>query len=708
MTITDIKQLLLGLLPPGYTRWYDFSSGSDGDKILTAAAEQFALRISNNVDAVDANNNPWTLVDNYDTAWSASIAYNPYTVITYLGITYVCFASVGPIATTPLLGTDHWAVWQWEAAGIESWEEALALLPGNLSVTQRKAAIISKLREHGASTLANVRALVGPLLGYVDPTLLTLVECPRADLTTAHTYADATGGSVVGAGSFSLTCYVPDDALVSAGGALLRVYLLDPPELAQLSAVLYDPTGAVAATFPRGSFGSGTIAGVGGVYLLAQGAATHPIMGTWTLTITNSAAGTFVSPGWTIFVEGIGRDSVGGDGLGCEIFKFAALVDPTLTVAPNYPATLRALARVRPAHTQSYYALPMANQRFYNPLGITSDGTNLYIVDRENYTIRKMVIATGIITTLAGTAGIAGSTDGTGAAASFNEPSGITSDGTNLYVTDRGNCTIRKIVIATGVVTTLAGAALDYGYDDGTGTAAKFYFPEGIRRDGANLFVADSLAHTIRQIVIATGVVTTLAGTGGATGSTDDTGALARFNEPMGIISIGANLYVTDAMNNTIRKIVSATGVVTTIAGTAGAQGSTDDVGADARFYYPAGITSDGIVLYVVDNGNQTIRKIVTASATVSTLAGTAGVIGSTDGIGAAASFYSPHWITYAYGNLYITDTQNQTVRSLVIASADVTTIAGVVGSSGSTVVYTNYAICDNPNCVADQCICGT
>jgi hypothetical protein len=110
---------------------------------------------------------------------------------------------------------------------------------------------------------------------------------------------------------------------------------------------------------------------------------------------------------------------------------------------------------------------------------VASDGTNLYVVDSSNNIIKKVVISSGDVSTFAGSAGDAGSTDGIETAARFNSPQGITTDGTNLYVTD-GNNTIRKIVISTGEVTTLAGSAGDAGSTDGTGTSAKFSSPKGI------------------------------------------------------------------------------------------------------------------------------------------------------------------------------------------------------------------------------------
>jgi len=104
-----------------------------------------------------------------------------------------------------------------------------------------------------------------------------------------------------------------------------------------------------------------------------------------------------------------------------------------------------------------------------------------------------------VVTTLAGTARSSGSANGTGTSASFNNPSRITTDGTNLYVADRNNHLIRKIVISTGVVTTVAGTG-STGSANGTGTSASFYYPVGITTDGTNLYVADTINHLIRKI----------------------------------------------------------------------------------------------------------------------------------------------------------------------------------------------------------------
>ena len=131
------------------------------------------------------------------------------------------------------------------------------------------------------------------------------------------------------------------------------------------------------------------------------------------------------------------------------------------------------------------------------PRGITTDGTNLYVADTDNHRIRKIVISTGIVTTLAGSS--SGSTDATGTSASFNNPSGITTDGTNLYVTDYSNHRIRKIVIDNGTVTTLAGSSSG-STDNATGTSASFNQPLRITTDGTNLYISDYGNHKIRKI----------------------------------------------------------------------------------------------------------------------------------------------------------------------------------------------------------------
>src|SRR5438093_8894811 len=234
--------------------------------------------------------------------------------------------------------------------------------------------------------------------------------------------------------------------------------------------------------------------------------------------------------------------------------------------------------------------------RFSYLFGIAVDGAgNVYVTDFSN-TIRKITPA-GVVTTLAGTPGVHASADGTGSAAQFWQPWGIAVDSAGIvYVADQANSTIRKITPA-GVVTTIAGAAGMFGSADGSGSAARFNSPGGIAVDSSgNLYVADTLNSTIRKITSA-GVVTTLAGAPGIAGSTDGTGGAARLYYPYALTVTGTTLYVADTFNSTIRKITSA-GVVTTFAGTAGGFGNVNGTGSAARFNNPYGVaaTSTGTI----------------------------------------------------------------------------------------------------------------
>ena len=325
-----------------------------------------------------------------------------------------------------------------------------------------------------------------------------------------------------------------------------------------------------------------------------------------------------------------------------------------------------------------------AAARFHAPNGVALDSAgNLYVGDEVNHTIRKVTPA-GVVTTLAGTAGMSGSADGTGAAARFNHPSGMAVDSAgNLYVADLLNHTIRQVTPA-GVATTLAGTAGSFGSADGTGAAARFTLPTGVAVDSAgNVYVADHLNNTIRKVTPA-GVVTTPAGTAAQRASVDGTGAVARFDSPIGVaVDSAGNIYVADSETDTIRKITAAW-VVTTLSGTAGMDGSQDGAGAAARFDGPSGVAVDSAgSVYVAEPFNHTLRKI-TPAGVVTTLAGTAGMSGSADGTGAAASFNGPTGVTVdGAGNVYVADQFNGTIRKVSPAGV-VTTLAGTAGSFGS------------------------
>jgi sugar lactone lactonase YvrE len=317
--------------------------------------------------------------------------------------------------------------------------------------------------------------------------------------------------------------------------------------------------------------------------------------------------------------------------------------------------------------------------RFAAPAGLAVDAAgNVIVADPADQAIRK-VTPIGFVTTLAGAAQLRGSTDSPGAGARFNEPRSVAIDPLgNLYVSDLGNHTIRKIT-PDNIVSTFAGINGISGGSDGPGNEALFRDPDGLVADRAgNLFVADF--DSIRRVA-PDGEVSTFAGQFGQRGSADGNGGNARFNSPDAIaIDAADNLFVADAGNFTIRK-VTPDRQVTTIAGAAHEQGTADGTGAAARFFALSGIAVDNTgTVYVTDD--QTIRQI-TPDGEVTTIAGLFDVRLSDDGTGATAHFSAPTGlVTNPAGGVYVADTGNAAIRK-VTPTGVTTTFAGAASVVG-------------------------
>lgn len=290
--------------------------------------------------------------------------------------------------------------------------------------------------------------------------------------------------------------------------------------------------------------------------------------------------------------------------------------------------------------------------RFYYPSGMTRDSSGaIYISDSSNHTIRKMT-PDGAVTTFAGKAQAPGHVDGNGANARFNDPEQLAIDSAdNIYVADSGNGLVRKITPAADV-TTLAN-----GHHFNSIVAV------AVESSGSVYVAADSAISRIAP----DGTVTVFAGMLGEGGFVDGQGSAARFDYPGGMVFDSAgNLFVADSQNNAIRKI-TPDAKVTTFAG--GRRGTRDGVGRKARFYYPLDLTMDGAGnLYVSDYVNCTLRKITPAASTT-TLAGLATWPGWMDGTGREARLNGPRGvISDADGNLFFAETQNQVVRQAIPA----------------------------------------
>ena len=313
-----------------------------------------------------------------------------------------------------------------------------------------------------------------------------------------------------------------------------------------------------------------------------------------------------------------------------------------------------------------------AGARFRFPTGVAVDAAgNVFVADTNNHTIRRITPA-GVVTTVAGQPGLAGNNNGPVATARFSRPQGVAVDGQgNIYVADTENSLVRKITPA-GIVTTLAGQTDPY-----------LYGPQSVGVDGAgNVYVADTNNQVIRRIT-PSGAITTVAGQLRVSGFANGTGDAARFYYPNGLcVDAGGTLYVADSGNDVIRR-VTPDGVVTTFAGSPGNVGVVDGPPNVARFFNPRAISLDASGnLYVVED-SYTLRKVDVAG-NVSTLAGRITDAGSEDGTGSQARFYAPQGVAAsADGTTYVADTLNGTIRKATNTGM-VTTFAGLAEASGS------------------------
>ncbi len=308
----------------------------------------------------------------------------------------------------------------------------------------------------------------------------------------------------------------------------------------------------------------------------------------------------------------------------------------------------------------------------------------------------------GTVTTIAGQAGVTGTADGIGTAATFDFPNGVTTDGSFIYIADAQGANIRRLDHKTREVTPLvtglmlprdvlyesgalyiadasahkikrydltSGVLADFAGDgtnaflDGFGTAAQLNFPQGVTSDGSFLYVIDSGNTVIRKINLATTEVTRLSGMVAGGGFADGVSSVAQFSGPAGGTVVGTKLYVADGSNDAIREVDTTTGTVRTIAGQGGVPGLADGIQTDARFDFPFGMSTDGFFLYVTEVGNHTIRKVDLATLEVTTISGT-GATGTADGVGTAATHAQPRGIANNGTSLFVGDTTDgRTVR---------------------------------------------
>ena len=322
-----------------------------------------------------------------------------------------------------------------------------------------------------------------------------------------------------------------------------------------------------------------------------------------------------------------------------------------------------------------------------SPYDVAVDSSgNIYIVDYSIHRIRKVTVSTGIISTVAGsgstTTGAFAGDGGAATAARLNFPYRVALDSSgNIYIADSGNDRIRKVTVATGNISTVAGGGSSLG-DGGSATSAQLDFPAGVAVDSSgNIYIGDFNDHRIRKVTVASGNISTVAGTGTA-GFSGDLSASAPIASPNHIaLDAAGNLYVAEQGNHRIRKIEVSTGVISTVAGTS-VEGNSGDGGAAtaAQLDSPSGVALDSAGnIYIADTDNHSIRKVTVASGNIAVLAGTGSSGFSGDG-GAATSaqLSSPSAVALdSSGNVYIADGTNERIRKVTIASGIIETIAG-------------------------------
>lgn len=325
-------------------------------------------------------------------------------------------------------------------------------------------------------------------------------------------------------------------------------------------------------------------------------------------------------------------------------------------------------------NTSSYAGTGMAGwvnsaankSRFYHPSKIISDHFgNLYVSEEGNQAIRK-ITSEGIVSTFAGSGKEGKENNSKGILASFHGPSGMAFDrDNNLYVADIFNHQIR-LISSSGAVSVFAGSGKQGFVNSANPLSASFAFPVDLAMDTeGNLLVVDEGNHAIRKIS-KWGVVSTIAGTGFAGSHDDSDGLKASFNQPNGIATDRkGNVFVADQLNHRIRKI-NAAGVVSTFAGS-GIAGSADNIiGVLANFNHPRALAIDKADnLFVGDVANHLIRKI-SASGAVTTLAGSGASGSQDDSLGVRAGFYFPNGLTIdESGNLFVADQLNNKIRKI-------------------------------------------
>ena len=356
--------------------------------------------------------------------------------------------------------------------------------------------------------------------------------------------------------------------------------------------------------------------------------------------------------------------------------------------------------------------VPATNAALNGPKGLTIDTSgNLYIADTSNSRIRKVAVSSGIITTIAGPGSPGNLGDGSAATnATLFAPVSVAIDSSgNLYIAD-SDSRVRKITAATGIISTVAGTGVrGFGGENVLAVAAMLDVPTGVALDQAgNLYIADQNNQRIRKVVTVTGIITTVVGIGTTSFNGDNIAATsATLNSPLSVaVDSSGNVYFADTGNHRVRKVTAATGFITTVAGS-GVQGYNGDniVATSAMLNNPYGVAVDSTGnVFFADSGNNRIRKVTAGSGIITTVVGNGIATYNGDNISAInATVNNPIGVAVdSMGDLYIADSRNNRIRKVTVATGVITTVAGN-GESGFYVdnLLATNAVLRNPVSVA-------
>ncbi len=356
---------------------------------------------------------------------------------------------------------------------------------------------------------------------------------------------------------------------------------------------------------------------------------------------------------------------------------------------------------------------PATSAGLNNPSAVALDAAgNLFIADFFNLRIRRVDAATGIISTVAGNGTFGFSGDGGPAtSASLAHPIGVAVDATgNLFISDRGNLRIRRVDAATGIISTVAGnGAIGFSGDGGPATSTPLSGPWGVALDAVgNLFIADREDHSVRRVDVATGIISTVAGTG-VRGFSGDGGLAtsASLALPNGVaLDTAGNLFINDFVNLRIRRVDAATGIISTVAGN-GSLGFSGDGGpaTSGSLLNPLGVALDTASnLFIADSGNQRIRRVDTATGIISTVAGNGFTGFNGDGdLATNARLDRPTDVALdTAGNIFVADWRSNRIRRVDVATGVISTVAGNgrLGFNGDGGPATSASL-NNPSGVA-------